>query len=196
MINLLPPSYRQSLKANRSSTLMKRWLVLTWLAVFGLIIILASGWFYINQQSKNLTQSINSTQTLLNNADLAKTQKDAKNLTNNIKTINKVLSSEIRFSDLIQDIGSVIPPHTILDSLTLSQVNGAIDLSAKAKDYASAAQIAVNLSDPANKIFSKVDIVSVSCANTATQYPCSGVYRALFNKSTQSRYLGVAKEVQ
>src|SRR5581483_71950 len=97
MINLLPPSYRQSLKANRSSTLMKRWLVLTWLAVFGLIISLASGCFYINQQSKNLTQSINSTQTLLNNADLAKTQKDAKNLTNNIKTINKVLSSEIRF---------------------------------------------------------------------------------------------------
>jgi hypothetical protein len=123
---------------------------------------------------------------------LAGTQKKAKDITNNIKTINQVLSREIRFSDLISHIGSVMPPGTVLSGLTLSKVDGALDLSATAKDYSSATQIAVNLSDPKNKIFDKVDIVSINCSSTVgSTYPCGASFRTLFSKTTQSQFLNV-----
>ena len=92
----------------------------------------------------------------------------------------------------MQDIGKVMPPGTILGSLTLSKVDGAIDLSANAKDYTSAAQIAVNLSDSKNNLFSSVDIVSVNCSGSSTAYKCSANFKALFRNTAKSRYLNAA----
>lgn len=195
MINLLPPIYRQALRSNRLNSLLRHWLIIIWLASAGLVVILAAGWLYINQQTKNLNTAIADTNSQLAAQNLDQVQKDAKNLTNNIKTINQVLGQEIRFSDLIQDIGKVMPSGSVLNSLTLSKASGTLDLSASAKDYASAAQIAVNLSDPKNQIFNKVDIVSITCGSTSN-YPCGGTFKTLFSKTAQARYLGVAKEAQ
>ena len=196
MINLLPPQYNKQLHSSRLNSRLKKWIGFIWLATAGLALILIMGWFYIDQQDKNITQAVSDTKAELAAQNLTKVQQDSKELTNNIKTIDKVLSSEVRFSDLIQDIGKVIPQGTVLDSLMLSQVSGGIDLSAGAKNYESAAQVAVNLSDPDNKLFSKVDIVSISCTNSASVYPCTAIYRALFNKSAQAHYQGVAQESQ
>lgn len=196
MINLLPPAYRQTLRSRHQQRLVRAWLVVLWLSTAALALILVGSWVYINKQSNDLKQSIASTNQELAAQNITKVQKDAKTLTNNIKTINQVLSREIRFSDLIQDIGKVMPSGTVLNSLTLGQATGALDLSASAKNYATAAQIAVNLSDPANMIFNKVDINSISCSSASTAYPCTGSFRALFSKTAQSRYLGVAQGSQ
>jgi len=125
--------------------------------------------------------------------DLAGIQKQAKDITTNIKIINQVLSREIRFSGLISQIGSAMPPGSILSGLTLSsKVDGALDLSANAKDYTSATQIALNLSDPKNQIFDKVDIVNINCSSvSASPYPCGATFRVLFSKSTKSQFLNV-----
>jgi len=196
VINLLPGEYRHSLKTARLSSQLRRWLFVLWAAIAGLVIIMVVGWFYINQQSKNLTQDIANTNAELTDQNLGQVQKDTRTLTGNIKIINQVLGREIRFSDLIQDIGKVMPNGTILDSLTLSQVSGAIDLSASAKDYNSAAQIAINLSDPQNQIFNKVDIVTISCTGNGSSYPCNGSFKALFSKTTLARYQGAAGGAQ
>ena len=198
MINLLPPSYRQAIKTHRLHKLAGKWLVLICVSTGLLLVILAAGWFYIHKQSNDLKKSLANTQQELAAENLSQVQKDTKTLTTNIKTVNLVLSREIRFSDLLQDIGKVMPSGTVLNSLTLSQASGAIDLSASAKDYASAAQIAVNLSDPGNKIFAKVDINNISCTppSSTDSYPCTGAYRALFSKTTQARYIGFTQEGQ
>lgn len=193
MINLLPPNYHHQIQSHKRDSQLRRWVGLIWLATAGLIVILAVGWFYMDRQSKDLSRSISDTKDQLSSQNLEQVQKQSKELTNNIKTVNQVLGSEIRFSDLIQDIGRVMPPGTVLSTLSLSQVSGGIDLSASTKNYAAAAQIAVNISDPNNQLFSKVDIVSVSCSNTASAYPCSAVFRALFNKDAQKKYQGVAQ---
>jgi Tfp pilus assembly protein PilN len=123
---------------------------------------------------------------------LAKVQKDAADISGDIRVINQVLNNEVRFSNLIQDIGKVMPPGSILSSLSLGKINGALDLSTASKDYNSAAQIAVNLNDPANGLFSKVDIVSINCNNdTASPYKCAGTFRALFSNTAQKKYLSV-----
>lgn len=192
MINLLPADYGAQLRHSHQSSILHRWLVVGILASVGLALVMAVGWIYIEQQNKNLSRNLDVVQTQLNSQDLAGTQKKAKEITNNIKIINQVLSREIRFSGLITQIGSVMPPGTILSGLTLSKVDGALDLAVSARDYASASQIAINLSDPKNKIFDKVDIVNISCSATSgSAYPCSAVFRALFSKATQSQFLNV-----
>lgn len=192
MINLLPPDYKSSLLAGHQNTVMRRWLVLLLVACLGLAVIIGVGWLYIDQQNRNLNHNISSLNQQLQAQNLSDTQSQAKTISANIKVIDQVLSREIRFSDLIQQIGSVMPPGTVLSGLTLTSIDGALDLAANAHDYTSAAQIAANLSDPANKLFNKVDFVSLNCQTSSTNpYPCSANFKALFNPTTKNRFLNV-----
>lgn len=195
MINLLPTSYADSIRYGRQNTALRLWLVGIGAAIGGLIIIFAGGWLYINQQSKTLQKNIDTTNQQLKAQNLAQVQKDAKEITGDIKVINQVLGTEIRFSDLIKAIGNDMPPGTVLGSLSLSQVSGALDLSANAKDYNSAAQIAVNLSNSQNALFSKVDIVNVTCTSATDKvYKCGATLKALFSKTAQNKFLSVPKD--
>jgi Tfp pilus assembly protein PilN len=194
MINLLPPSRAAAIRYGRQNATLRVWLAGAALAIAGLIIILAGGWVYIDHQSAAFRKDINGTNQQLQTQNIDKVKADAKEITGDINVIDKVLSQEIHFSDLIQAIGSYMPPGTVLGSLSLSdKVSGTLDLSANARDYASAAQIAVNLSDQKDDLFSKVDIISISCGSTIDKtYKCSATFRALFSKAAQTRFLGVA----
>ena len=192
MINLLPTNYRLGLRYGRLNARLRHWIEIGATLIAVLIIILAAGWLYIDKQIKDLNHSIARTQAQLQTQNLQQVQKQADQISQNVRIINQVLGREIRFSDLIQEIGKVMPPGTILGSSTLAKVNGTLDLSASAKDYTSAAQIAVNLSDPKNNIFAKVDIININCSASGTAYPCNGSFRALFDKKTPGRFLNVA----
>jgi Tfp pilus assembly protein PilN len=197
MINLLPTNHAEAIRYGRQNTKLRNWLIGMAVAIAGLIIIIAGGWLYIGQQKSTFQANINTTNQQLQAQNLAQVQKDAKEITGDIKVINQVLGTEVRFSDLIQAIGNSMPPGTVLGSLSLSnKVTGALDLSANAKDYGSAAQIAVNLSESKNDLFSKVDIVNVSCTNSTQVYRCGATFRALFSKSAQTKFLSVPKAGQ
>ncbi|HEX5448395.1 MAG TPA: hypothetical protein VFW90_04350 [Candidatus Saccharimonadales bacterium] len=192
MINLLPPGRASAIRYGRHNTILRVWLAGVAAAVAILLVILAGGWVYINQQSNNLQKSIDSTNLQLRSQNADKIKSDAKEITGDINTIDKILSQEVQFSQLIQDIGGYMPPGAVLDTLSLSdQVDSSLDISAKAKDYASAAQIAVNLSDPKRDLFSKVDIENVGCDSTSAKaYPCTASMKVLFSKDAQAKYLG------
>lgn len=191
MINLLPPQYASQLHYGRRNASLRHWLIAGLLACAALILIIVFGLIYIDQQSKDLRQSLADSEQQLKIQNLTKVQKEAEELSGNIKTINQVLKREIRFSDLIQEIGKVMPPGTVLSSLTLNKLNGAIDLSISAKDHASAARIAANLSDPQNKIFEKVDIINIICTSGTDVYKCKGSFKALFSETLPNRFLNV-----
>lgn len=193
MINLLPTSYAESIRYGRQNAVLRKWLIGAAAAILGLGLILLGGLVYINQQSKSFQKDIDVTNQQLQVQNLAGVQKDAKEITGDITTINKILSQEVRFSDIIQAIGNVMPPGAVLGNLSLSnKVAGGVDLSANAKDYASATNVAVNLNDPSNQLFTKVDIVSINCSSAAlTDYPCTVSLRALFSKTAQQKFLSV-----
>jgi Tfp pilus assembly protein PilN len=190
MINLLPPEYAMRIRFGRSNAMLRRWIIGAGAAIGGLIIIVAGGLIYIRSQSVDLQNQLNKTNQSLKAQNLEKVQKDAADVTGDIKIINQVLGNEIHFSDLIQDIGKAMPSGAVLESLTLSKVNGSLDLSASAKDYTSAAQVAINLNDPANGLFSKVDIVNINCGLSST-YKCAGTFKALFSPAAQKKYQSV-----
>jgi len=194
MINLLPPDHAMRIKFGRDNAALRKWVLAAVIAIAGLAVILAGGWFYLASQTANLQRQLDNTNQQLQAQNLTKVQKDAAEITGDIKVINQVLSNEVRFSDLIQDIGKLMPPGAVTESLSLGKINGALDLTIHAKDYASAAQVAVNLNDPGNGIFSKVDIVSVNCNNNSTTngiYKCNAELKALFSPAAQKKYQSV-----
>lgn len=197
MINLLPTDYANSIRFGRQNTVLRAWLLGMLAAISGLIMIIGGGWLYINRQSHSFQKNIDATNQQLKVQNLSQVQSDAKEITGDIKVINQVLSKEVRFSDLIQAIGNDMPPRTVLGTLSLTNVSGALDLTAGAKDYASAAQIAANLSDPKNGLFSKVDIIGVNCKSTTNpNYICSITLKALFSSTAKTKFLSVPKTSQ
>ncbi len=192
MINMLPGEYAEVIRHGKHNETLIRWLLAELAAIVGLVVILGFGWLYLNHQTLILNSAINTGKQHLEEQNISKVRQDADQISNDIKTINQVLGLEIRFSDLMQEIGKAMPPGTVLGGLTLAKVDGSIDLSASAKDYTSAAQIALNLSDPKNKIFSRADIVNVNCTALDTAYKCNVVLKALFDKTSQNRFLNIA----
>jgi hypothetical protein len=110
-----------------------------------------------------------------------------------------VLSKEILFSKLIQQVGAAMPANTSLNGLSINKVQGGIDLTASAVDYTAATQVQVNLSDAQNKIFTQADIVSINCStgtSSSTQdttYPCTVTIRALFAKNNPFLFINNTK---
>jgi len=193
MINLLPPENSAAIHNGRQNTVMRSWLVGMAAAIAGLILILGSGWFYMSRQANDYRKTLSVTNQDLKAQNLSQVQADAKEITGDIKVIDRVLSQEVRFSDLIQAIGNDMPPGAVLGTLSLSnKVSGALDLTANTTNYASAAQVAINLTNSQNKLFSKVDIISVNCSAGVTQtYKCSAALRVLFSSNARTKFLSV-----
>jgi Tfp pilus assembly protein PilN len=192
MINLVPPSYSQAMRTGRANARLRVWLLGAIIATGGLVVIIGFSWLYMNHQASSLTHTTAAINQQLQSQNLGTIQKQAATINSNVKVIDQVLGREIRFSDLIQQIGSVLPPGVILNTLSVSKIDGAIDLNVAARDVASANQVAVNLSDPKNKLFSKTDIVSINCTGDAKTYPCTGNFRALFSAEAKKSFLNAA----
>lgn len=191
MINLLPPSRAEAIRYGRQNSSLRRWLIGAAIAIGGLVVILISGWIYLNQQADGLKKNIELTNQQLQAENLNQVQKDAKEITGDITVINKILSQEIQFSELIQAIGNIMPKDTVLGTLSLSnKVSGGVDITADAQYGDSVPQIVANLTDPQNQLFTKADVVSVSCDSNPTHaYPCTVILRALFSKTAQTRFI-------
>lgn len=192
MINLLPNDKKSDIIYARKNTLLLRWSLLLVVATIIVVVLIGAGNLYIKAAEKSYNKQIADTTQTLQSENLTKTQKKITDLSNNVTLIQKVLENTILFSKLLKQAGAVMPPGTILSNLEISKVEGGIDLTAQAKDYKSATQIQVNLADPGNKVFEKVDILSINCSETSDNgYPCSVNLRALFGDN--SPYLFITK---
>jgi Tfp pilus assembly protein PilN len=185
MINLLPPEVRTGYIYAGRNVALRKWVVIFVVAIIGLGAIATYGLLAIKQSSREYEKQIAVAQANLKKDKYEDTQKRVKDMSSSFKLVVQVLGQEVLFSQLLKQIATAIPSNTKLTGLNISQVKGGIDVSAVATDYAAATQVQVNLADPNNKIFSKADIVSISCdpklsASGASQYPCKVSVRALF----------------
>jgi hypothetical protein len=181
MINLLPPAARQEYQYARRNVRLRRWASACLVAMVGLGLLLTFGLLTMQQSSKNLQQQIASNQTLFTQENYTQTQKQVQDITTSFKLVVKVLGQEVLFSQVIKQIGSIIPAKAKLAGLTINK-----------SDYTTASQVQVNLAAPNNKIFSSADLESITCnaVNTtgSSDYdPCTVTIRALF--ANNSPYL-------
>lgn len=184
MINLLPPEEKANFLYARRNTQLRKWVFGLVFVLIGMFVFLAAGHVYIARATNRYQVQVDTARESLQSQNLEETEKRLQDLSNNLKLIVQVLSREVLFSKLIRQVGAVMPQGSVLSSIELSKVEGGLDLSAEAKDYDTASRIQVNLQDPNNKLFEKVDIIQVSCAqNSETGYPCKVTLRALFSKN-------------
>lgn len=187
MINLLPPDIKENYSYARRNTRLFRWVSTLSAALVGLIVISLGGMFYLNQQAQQYNDQVSLLQESLRQQDQAKTTKDVTEVSDNLKLAVQVLSKQVLYSRVLRQLATIIPSNVALANLNLSQVQGALDLTANTTDYTAATQLQVNLADPANKLFTKADIVNINCANGETssdpqkKYPCTVTIRALFS---------------
>lgn len=187
MINLLPPEVKKSYGFARTNVVLRKWLLICLVALIGLAALGTYGLLTLQQSIKSNNDQIASQNAMFKKENYAATQTKVQDMSNNFKLVIKVLGQEVLFSELLKQISSIIPTNANLTNLQITQATGAIDITAEATNYTSASQVQVNLSDPANKIFSKADIVSITCNNATAvnpQYPCVVIVKALFGPNT------------
>jgi Tfp pilus assembly protein PilN len=183
MINLLPPELKTSYRFAHRNVKLRRWVILFVVALFGLGVISTFGLLTLQQSSTHYKNEIASSEAYLRKQKFKETQSHVKDISGSFKLVVQVLSQEVLFSQLLKQIATTMPNNAYLTQLSIGQTKGAIDLTAQTSDYKTATQVQVNLADPANKIFSKADILNITCNGTNIldpRYPCQINMRALF----------------
>jgi len=182
MINLLPPETKENYRYARRNRILVRWVITASMCLLIAALLVAGGYIYLNQSIKSTTKQIAATNQQLESENLTKVQSQVANISNNLKLVVQVLSKEILFSQLLQRLGSVTPDNAVLTNLNITQAQGGVEITAQTTNYNAATQLQLNLSDPKNQIFSKADIISITCqsGSNAGAYPCTADIRALF----------------
>ena len=198
MINLMPAEAKSAVMYARMNLRLLHWTLGCLLIIVAMVATVILGGFYIDSAKNNLGSSIEQTKTTIATQKLDKVQAQAESLSGGLKLIIQVLSKEVLFSKLLQQIGGLMPAGATLGDISLSNtVTGAIDLTANAIDYQSATQVQLNLQDPKNNLFDKVDTTSVACVDanqlststTASKYKCQILVRALFKPTAAVTFL-------
>ena len=194
MINLTPLGYKESLRFARRNTLLRNWLVgvMTIILLAATTVLLDQS--YLKAETRRFASANEQSELTLQQRNIDETLNQVENISGNLKLIIQVLSQQILFSELLKQVGSVMPQNSILSGIEISKLAGGIDLVAEARDYTTATQVQVNLSDDENKLFEKVDIVSIDCNDSEDDgYPCTVTLRALFKTNNQFLFINQKK---
>lgn len=193
MINLLPQEQRNEIMYARRNTKLLRWVIGLSVAMALMVVLWGIGYFYIAASTASYRSHVEEKRQALKSEELTQAKDRIQNFSNNIKLVLAVLSQQVVFSDLFREIGSIMPPGTVLSTIEINEVEGGIDLTVKASNYNAATQTQVNLEDPSNTLFEKVDIISVNCGGSG-EYRCTANLRALFKDDNPFLFLNRANQ--
>ena len=175
-------SYRYALR----NVKLIRWVVALSLGIVGLLLISTASLIYMDQTAQSYAKPITDAQQSLQKQNLTATETQVKDISGSLKLAVQVLSKEILFSKLLVRLANLIPNNAVLTDLTISEAQSAITITARTTDYTAATQMQVNVTDPANNIFSHADIQNIVCESKPSpgsidaHYPCTVTIKALF----------------
>ena len=187
MINLLNPDDLKQLKAARLNVRLRSYLIWTVIALMGAAGIYAFA-FKIASDDYQVAQQENSkAQEQLKKYDHLKNE--AATFRSNLTVASKILGNEIRFSNFLISVATILPPNTILSDITLTTKKNPsptgqtiTQIKARAKNYDDVLKLKTNLEG--SPMFSDVKIRSTSIpsdlktlAGIEITYP----YQAIFD---------------
>lgn len=194
MINLIPPETKKSYYYAQSNQKMLKWVTSLVIGLIGIGIIGTYGWISLHQAISKHKSQVSQIQASLNRNNLLGTNSKIATISNDFNLVVKVLSQEVVFSKLLSSMAAALPAGTNLTGLNITTTSSGsgLDITAEATNYNLASQVQVNLADPANGIFSKADIVSITCIpnpQTNPLYPCTVSLRAQFAPNNQFLFI-------
>ena len=139
MINLLPPSAKEDKAYAKLNTQLLRYV---WLLVFLIIIlgvIFGGTEVYLARQRQSYSKTLTAKQAQI--ATFSSLEAQAKSANARLKAFKVLVGSQTRFSDLLADLANHTPQGVFINSITLSGTKAAVQISATANSYQSAASL-------------------------------------------------------
>lgn len=165
MINLLNPDDLKQLRAARLNVRLRRYLVITLVALVGVAGIYAFGFKLANDDYQVAQQENAKAQEQFKG--YANLKNDATTFRKNLSVASKILGNEVRFSNFLTDLAKLLPPDVIISDITLttkkpssSNTQNITQIKARAKDYDDVLNLKTNLEK--SPMFSDVKIRSTS----------------------------------
>ena len=160
MINLLPPQKLANIRIARGNTTLRRYLELLLALLAVIIAALVSSYYFLGAQKAN-QQSIVDTE-MARVAELEPVQKQAEQLSATINTIASLSSRDVTFSNLLVQIGGLMPEGSVLTGLQFSteDYDSPLIISAQIESEAKAAILLKNLQS--SDLFESAEIKTVS----------------------------------
>ena len=193
MINLLPPDHKRALVYARRNTRLRTGVVGLSIGLVLLSLVAAGGFLIIRQEVNSYNDNTVAIEAELSRKGETTTIKRMNNISNTLNLVVKVLSEQVLFANLFQQVGTIMPDGSILQNLSLTgDMTTGVDLQIGSVDYNTGTQVLVNFQDQNNKIFEKADLVSLTCADPEKSegpYYCVGRIRATFQKDSQFSFL-------
>lgn len=160
MINLLPPERHLNMRIARNNTILRRYLelVLISLVVISASVVGAYYFLYIQKQNVEKTVAINRQKV----KELEPVQKQAEQLSVTINTIAGLMSKNIKFSEMLTQIGGVMPSGSSLTGLqfSLEDTSSPLVVSAQVQTEERAAVLRNNLAN--STLFKDATIVTIT----------------------------------
>lgn len=197
MINLLPPQKLANIRIARSNTVIRRYIELMLLSLAVIITALVVANHYLNVQQANVQKIIDEDQKAL--AKLEPIQKEAQQLSGTVNTIASLLSRDVRFSTLLEQIGGLMPSGAVLTGLQYStdDLKAPLVISAEVENEQTAAVLLNNIN--ASDLFASAEIQSINSVEedsstsssasdqaiaTPSQYKYNATINAYFKETT------------
>lgn len=197
MINLLPQESKKQLRAARNNAILRRYYQL----IIGAALLLAAVFgvgFKVTFDQENDYKALKER----NDKEVTKFQdvrKAAQDFSSDLDVAKTILASDIRLSETITSIATVIPSGVILSNLTLNTqdtTNAPLTINARAKTYQDAVALKNNLE--ASPIFENVSIQNAVTGQPedeiTTRYPIAVTLSAKFSKTATTTTTGDKKK--
>lgn len=189
MINLMPKDIKQDRAYGRSNVLLLKWTSQIAVAYILLIIALISGYSFMVSAQRSVNNSKKRVEETIKNEKLDQTEKEYSSFASNVKTVTQILSKQLIYSSLLQQIGSVTPNGATLSSVSISSAANALDLNFNIASSDIAPIIQLNLQDEKNKLFQKADIIQVSCQQSNEAEKCTTQLKAEYKKDAKFLFI-------
>lgn len=191
MINLMPSDIKKDRAYGRSNVILLRWTYQISAAFVLLILALLSGYSFMVSAQKSVKNNKSTVESAIKNEKLDQTETEYNAFASNVKTVTQILSKQVLYSSLLQQIGSVTPSGATLSSVSISSSANALDLNFNITSADIAPILQLNLQDEKNQLFQKADIIQVNCQQSSVSgtEKCTAQLKAEYKKDAKFLFI-------
>ncbi len=181
MINLLPTDMKTEIRAARTNVILVRYIGLLALAFIVLGGVVYGSAMVLQFTQQNAEQLIQTNDVQAGIYSQTKTEVDA--LSASLSGAKTILNDEIRYSQVLIDLGQLMPPGTILDELSLDQASFS-GTPTTLTAYARTTEEAVQLQEQfrSSTLFSSINFQTMEANGGINGYPVSVSMTVTFNR--------------
>lgn len=164
MINLLPPNYRNQLRAAQANTLLLRYNIFLLGALLFIGLALGVVFFYLTLNKANAERTLADNKARV--GEYASVEQEAADFRSSLETAKQILDKQITYTKTVVAITKLMPSGTVLQDLSLdaSTFGTPTSFVFQAKDYGTA--LSIKDSFQSSPLFSDVHLQSIAAGSS------------------------------